>query len=115
MASLLRFLLERQGMVVSLVHDGRAAIDALRSDNHFDLVILEMRLPQLTGMAVLTEMRGHPTWAATPLMFVSSVDRGTEIATALDAGANDFMTKPFDPDELLARLRRLLPTISSSA
>lgn len=108
-AELLRFLLARQGMQVTVLGDGRAALDALRLEPLVDAVLLDMRLPQISGMAFLEALRQRPDWADTPVLVLSAVDSGTEVAAALDAGAHDYVTKPFDPAELLARLRRLLP------
>lgn len=115
MASLLRFLLERQGVKVFVLSDGRAAVDTLQGDALFDAVLLDLRLPQVSGMEVLAKMRALPAWGRTPVLVLSALDAGAEVAAALDAGANDYMTKPFNPEELLARLRRLLPATGTGA
>ena len=109
MAALLRFLLERQGLQVTVMGDGRAALECLQSEARFDAVVLDLRLPQVSGMEVLTRMRALAAWNRTPVLVLSALDGGQEVAAALDAGAGDYLTKPFDPQELLARLRRLLP------
>lgn len=109
MAALLRFLLERQGLQVTVLVDGRAALECLQSEARFDAVVLDLRLPQVSGMEVLTRMRALAAWSRTPVLVLSALDGGQEVAAALDAGAGDYLTKPFDPQELLARLRRLLP------
>jgi DNA-binding response OmpR family regulator len=111
MASLLHFLLKRQGMKVTGVSDGRDAIDCLQSETHFDAVLLDMRLPQMSGMEVLAILREQKNRANTPVLVLSALETGSEVAAALDAGANDYMTKPFNPEELLARLRRILSTV----
>lgn len=114
MASLLRFLLERQGMTVTVLGDGRAAIDrieSLQGNASFDAVLLDLRLPQVSGLEVLTRLRQQPAWLGTSVLVLSALDTGGEVAAALDAGANDYMTKPFNHEELLARLRRLLPAV----
>ncbi len=109
MAALLRFLLERQGLQVTVLGDGRAALECLQSEARFDAVVLDLRLPQVSGMEVLTRMRTLAAWSRTPVLVLSALDGGQEVAAALDAGAGDYLTKPFDLQELLARLRRLLP------
>lgn len=111
-ASLLHFLLTRQGMKITLASDGRNAIDCLQSDIHFDAVLLDMRLPQISGMEVLATLRQQHNSSDTPVLVLSALENGGEVAAALDAGANDYMTKPFNPEELLARLRRLLSAAS---
>ena len=109
MAALLRFVLERQGLQVTVLGDGRAALECLQSEARFDAVVLDLRLPQVSGMEVLTRMRALAALSCTPVLVLSALDGGQEVAAALDAGAGDYLTKPFDPQELLARLRRLLP------
>ncbi len=115
MAALLRFLLERQGVQVTLLADGRSALDCLQGDTPLDAVLLDLRLPQLSGMEVLAQIRQLPHRLATPVLVLSALDTGAEVAAALDAGAGDYLTKPFNPEELLARLRRLLPAAPAAA
>lgn len=114
MASLLRFMLERHGAQVMVMVDGRSALDCLRADTRMDAVLLDLRLPQLSGMEVLAQMRQLPARTATPVLVLSALDTGAEVAAALDAGAADYLTKPFNPEELLARLRRLLRVVDAA-
>lgn len=67
-----------------------------------DLILLDLGLPDMTGQQVLKELR---SWYTRPILIVSADNRAEEIVLALDNGANDFITKPFNPDELLARIR----------
>ncbi len=115
MAALLRFMLERQGAQVIVLGDGRAALEWLQGHAQVDAVLLDLRLPQLSGMEVLLQMRQLPARQATPVLVLSALDTGAEVAAALDAGAGDYLTKPFNPEELLARLRRLMPVVRSAA
>lgn len=115
MASLLHFLLKRHGMKITAVSDGRSAIDCLQSETRFDAVLLDMRLPQLSGMEVLATLRKQHNRPDTPVLVLSALETGSEVAAALEAGANDYMTKPFNPEELLARLRRLLCAVGDRA
>ena len=115
MASLLRFMLERQGAQVTVQGDGRSALEWLQGDAQVDTVVLDLRLPQLSGMEVLGQMRQLPAHLATPVLVLSALDTGAEVAAALDAGAGDYLTKPFNPVELLARLRRLMPAARAAA
>lgn len=109
MAALVRTLLERQQMQVHGVSDGRAALDLLKGPPMFDAVVLDWLLPQASGLEVLTQIRQHPQWARVPVLVLSAVDAGDQIAQALAAGANDYVTKPFNPQEFMARLQRWLP------
>ena len=74
-----------------------------------DAVLLDLLLPQLGGLAVLERLRQHPAWVNTPVVVLSALDAGSDLAQAFAAGASDYVTKPFNPEELLARLQRLLP------
>lgn len=115
MAALLRFLFERQSLQVTVLTDGRAALECLKQPARFDAVVLDLRLPQVSGMEVLACLRQHPDWVATPVLVLSALDTGAQVAAALQGGASDYLTKPFNPEELLARLRRLLPASGQEA
>lgn len=115
MAALLRFLFEREQMQVVGLGDGRAALDHLASAPDVDAMVLDLMLPQVSGMDVLARLRELPGWADVPVLVLSALDSGAEVARALQAGANDYVTKPFDPQVLIARLARLLPPVLSGA
>lgn len=102
-----RFLgisLRAQGYEVSEAADGRAGLEALATGGA-DLVILDLGLPDLDGMDVLRELRA---WSSVPVIVLSVRASEGEKVRALDAGANDYLTKPFGVQELSARLRALL-------
>jgi DNA-binding response OmpR family regulator len=115
MTSLVQFMLERQQMRVTCVADGRKALQLLTETPSFDAVILDWLMPQVSGIEVLVEFKQRPEWAAIPVVMLSAVDDGQEIARAFKAGASDYLTKPFDPQEMLARLTRLIPQFQVSA
>jgi DNA-binding response OmpR family regulator len=114
-ASLVQFMLERQQMQVTCVTDGRKALQLLDQTPSFDAVLLDWLMPQVSGIEVLVQFKQHPEWAAIPVVMLSAVDDGQEIARAFKAGASDYVTKPFDPQELLARLTRLIPPLQDEA
>ena len=115
MADLLRFLFERAQMQVKVLPDGRAALAHLEGTPDVDAVVLDWMLPQVSGLDVLLRLRAQPAWAQVPVLVLSAQDAGSEVARALQAGANDHMTKPFDPQVLMARLARWLPARASGA
>ncbi len=115
MAALVRAMLERQQMRVSCVADGRAALDRLDEGPVFDAVVLDLMLPQVSGLEVLAQLRQRAGWQDTPVLVLSAVDAGDEIARAFAAGASDYVVKPFNPEEFLARLTRLLPRTGQGA
>ncbi len=113
MAALLTFLFERERMHVRCLADGRAALEQLAHAPEVDAVVLDLMLPQVSGMEVLARLRGQALWAEVPVLVLSALDGDAEEAQALRAGANDYLSKPFDPQVLSARLARLLPRVSA--
>jgi len=97
----LRIGLRAQGYDVLIAGDGRTALDACREDQP-DLVLLDLGLPDRSGFEVLEELR---TWSDIPVIVVSARHGSSDKVDALDLGADDYVTKPFGMDELLARLR----------
>ena len=93
-----------RGYGVLLASTGEDALRLAASD-HPDVVLLDLGLPGLDGIDVIHGLRG---WTNVPIIVVSARDAETEKVRALDAGADDFVTKPFGMDELLARLRAAL-------
>ena len=109
-----RFLdisLRAQGYRVECADAGRTGLDALATHGA-DLVILDMGLPDLDGGAVLRELR---QWSQVPVIVLTVRAAEAEKVAALDAGANDYVTKPFSVPELMARIRALLRAHATSA
>lgn len=103
MVRALRITLAAHGYDVVVASDGAAAI-ALAAQTHPDLVLLDLGMPRLDGIQVIQALRG---WTSVPIIVVSGRTGSADKVDALDAGADDFVTKPFQIDELLARLRAL--------
>lgn len=99
----LRITLAAHGYDVLAAADGAAAI-ALAGQAHPDLVLLDLGMPKLDGVRVIQALRG---WTQAPIIVVSGRSGSADKVEALDAGADDYVTKPFQIDELLARLRAL--------
>ncbi|MFC4244031.1 response regulator [Gryllotalpicola reticulitermitis] len=99
----LRIILTARGYDVITAHNGKEALDLVMTD-HPDLVILDLGMPQLDGLAVIQAIRG---WSTVPILVVSGRADSAEKVEALDLGADDYVTKPFATDELLARVRAL--------
>jgi DNA-binding response OmpR family regulator len=97
--------LERSGFAVAVAADG---VEALRQVASFgpDLVVLDVLMPHLDGREVLRRLRQEGNW--TPVILLTQVGESTERAMALEEGADDYLNKPFDPHELVARLRAIL-------
>ena len=100
--------LRQAGFAVDWVKDGVAADHALKSES-FDLVVLDLGLPRLSGMEVLRRLRERPGDAGgnTPVLVLTARDATGDKVAGLDAGADDYLVKPVDLDELAARVRAL--------
>jgi two-component system, OmpR family, KDP operon response regulator KdpE len=97
----MRINLSARGYDVSTVADGRAGLAAVARE-HPDAVILDLGLPDMDGADVIRGVRG---WSSVPILVLSARDQESQKVAALDAGADDYVTKPFGMDEMLARLR----------
>jgi two-component system, OmpR family, response regulator QseB len=97
--------LKQDGYAVDGVSDGRSAAEALRS-SRFDVVLLDLGLPERDGLEVLRELRSRGD--ATPVIIVTARDDVQNRIEGLDAGADDYIVKPFDLDEVAARMRSVL-------
>lgn len=111
-AQVLRFMLERQGYRVTHLADGRAASEYVAGAGAAvalpDLVLLDVMLPYIDGFELVAQARARAEWAAVPILMLTAKNTERDTVRALDAGANDFVIKPFQPNELLARVRRFL-------
>lgn len=99
----LRITLAARGYDVVTASTGTEALDKAVSE-HPDLLVLDLGMPGLTGLEVIQAVRG---WSQAPILVVSGRSESWDKVEALDAGADDYVTKPFSADELLARVRAL--------
>lgn len=107
----LRITLAAHGYEVVAAADGAAAV-TLAAQAHPDIVLLDLGMPHLDGIRVIEALRG---WTDAPIIVVSGRTGSADKVDALDAGADDYVTKPFQVDELLARLRALARRSTPSA
>jgi DNA-binding response OmpR family regulator len=97
--------LERSGFLVSVASDGEAALARVDEANP-DLLILDVLMPKMDGREVLRRVRRSGNWV--PIILLTQVGEASERAMALEEGADDYLNKPFDPQELVARIRAVL-------
>ena len=105
---MLEFILRRAGYDVIAVANGRDAAAAIANIEPVDVVLLDLMLPYISGYQLLSQIRDRSDWQRVPVVVLSGKVLEQDIVKALDLGANDYVTKPFRPEELLARLRRVV-------
>ena len=113
-AELIRHYLEKAGYTVERVSSGAAVMPKLRS-NTPDLVVLDLMLPELDGLMVCQAMRSDPKTAAIPIIMVTARGEEADRIAGLELGADDYLTKPFSPKELAARVTALLRRMQRAA
>ena len=113
-AEIIRFLtleLQHEGYLVSSCDNGRTGLEKALT-GEYDLVLLDVMLPELNGVEVLRRLRKE---SSVPVILVTARDAVMEKVNGLDMGANDYITKPFHIEELLARIRMVLRSVDSTA
>ncbi len=106
---LLKFLLERHGFDTRMAADGRAATALIDSAETMPaLILLDVMLPYHDGFELIAQIRAKAGWQSVPVIMLTAKSMERDIVRAFDAGANDYIVKPFQPTELLARLRRFM-------
>jgi PleD family two-component response regulator len=105
---ILRYLLEQQGYVVEEASNGQMAIDMVEGGLEPDLMLLDLMMPHMDGFEVCERLRQSPGTAQLPVIMVTAKGEVTDRIRGLQGGANDYLTKPYDNKELLARVHNLL-------
>lgn len=103
----IQYNLEREGYEVLACEDGESAWRTVR-ENRPDLVLLDLMLPGKDGVEICREMRADEATEAIPVIMVTARDTESDVVLGLGVGADDYLTKPFSPRELLARVRAVL-------
>jgi two-component system chemotaxis response regulator CheY len=104
MRTILRGILEGLEFDVVEAADGRQAFEILSEDHDFDLALVDWNLPEMSGLEIVTEVRKDPRLASLPLLMVTTETEFERVTQALQAGANEYIMKPFDRDMLLDKL-----------
>lgn len=103
----LEVVLEAEGFEVMLASDGAEGLVAVRN-GRVDLVILDLLMPGASGLDVLAEIRSDAETADTPVIILTAKGQDADREAAFAGGADDFMTKPFSPRKLIARIHEIL-------
>ncbi len=108
---LLRLYLEKEGFVTVSVNDGMLALDSFRNENP-DIVLLDIMLPNLDGWQVCREIR---KFSDKPIIMLTAKGETFDKVLGLELGADDYVTKPFEPKEIIARIKAVLRRTSNQA
>lgn len=112
--ALLHHKLSAAGYEIVQVEDGAQAIECMGRVNP-DIVVLDAMMPVMDGFEALRRIKADPATNATPVVMLTAMRREADIVGALRLGAVDYLPKPFSPDELVLRLRRLVPPTPAPA
>ena len=104
---LLRFNLEKEGYLVCVAKDGQEALKQVENDQP-DLLVLDLMLPGMDGLEVCRKLRSNPKFQQIPIIMLTAKGEEIDKILGLELGADDYMTKPFSPRELLARIKARL-------
>ncbi len=104
---LVRYNLEKEGFTCSEATDGRACLESVRRERP-DLIILDIMLPEKDGLEVCRQLKAQPATAAIPIIMLTAKAEEIDTILGLEMGADDYMTKPFSPRELIARVKAVL-------
>lgn len=111
---LVRSYLEQEGYRVETAGDGKSALQAIRTVRP-DLVVLDLMLPEMDGLAVTRTVRAEPSLASTPILMLTARVEDIDRILGLEMGADDYVTKPFNPREVSARVKAILRRIKAPA
>lgn len=106
-ARLVQFKLEKEGFRVTWVEDGQQALERVQRDS-FDLILLDGMMPHLDGFQTLATLRQDEALQATPIILLTAKGQERDVQKGLELGASDYILKPFNPQELATRVKRLL-------
>ena len=104
---LLEVNFELEGFTVLLAHDGAEGIEVARAQLP-DAVVTDIMMPHTSGLELLTALRGDPDTKGIPIILLSAKAQTSDLKTGLEAGADDYITKPFEPLALVERVNALL-------
>jgi DNA-binding response OmpR family regulator len=112
---IIKMKLEQGPFRVTLAYDGREALEVLERERDIELVLLDLMMPHLTGLDVLSQMRASERMKNIPCIILTAAGQEAQHQRAMDLGATDFLTKPFSPKKLYARTAELAGIVPDDA
>ena len=104
---IIKMKLEQGPFRVTLAYDGREALEVLERESDIELVMLDLMMPELSGLDVLQRLRADARWKDLPCIILTAAGQETQYRRAMELGASEFLTKPFSPKKLYARTAEL--------
>jgi DNA-binding response OmpR family regulator len=109
---LLEVNFEMEGFTVLVARDGEEGIEVARADQP-DLIVSDIMMPKVSGLELVIALKSDPTTNEIPIILLSAKAQNADVRSGLDAGADDYVTKPFEPLDLVDRVNRLLEARAS--
>jgi DNA-binding response OmpR family regulator len=109
---LLEVNFEMEGFTVLVARDGEEGIEVARTDQP-DLIVSDIMMPKVSGLELVTALKGDASTSEIPIILLSAKAQNADVRSGLDAGADDYVTKPFEPLDLVDRVNRLLEARAS--
>ena len=109
---LLEVNFEMEGFTVLVARDGEEGIAVARADQP-DLIVSDIMMPKVSGLELVTALKSDPATSEIPIILLSAKAQNADVRSGLDAGADDYVTKPFEPLDLVDRVNRLLEVRAS--
>ena len=105
----LEYLMRSKGLEVGIARSGTEALDQMEQ-SHYDLVLLDITMPDLDGYHVCQTIKNHPVWKDTHVVFLSAKSKQSDIEKGMSLGATDYIVKPFSTKDLSKRILEILET-----
>jgi len=109
---LLEVNFEMEGFTVLIAHDGAEGVDVARSERP-DVIVSDIMMPKKSGLELVTDLKGDPDTSDIPIILLSAKAQNADVRSGLDSGADEYVTKPFEPLDLVDRVNRLLEASAS--
>lgn len=109
----LKLVLESQGYKLETAVDGEEALRKIRISSDFDLIITDINMPNMDGLTFIREIRKMSNYRSTPILVISTETKADKVEEGKTAGADDWIAKPFKPNELISILNKIKQKISA--